>query len=68
LRREDKTTQGEDVLRSRLGTIEEEFARLEKERGTGKVTLKRDKPPEKLVEAIDRLEVKTFKLQMVECK
>jgi C-terminal topoisomerase domain len=34
----------------------------------GKATLKRDKPPEKLVEATDRLEekIKTFKLQMVD--
>jgi len=44
------------------------FARLEKERGTGKATLKRDKPPEKLVKAIDRLEerIKAFKLRMVD--
>ena len=41
---------------------------IEKERGTGNATLKRDKPPEKLVEAIDGLEerIKAFKLQMVD--
>jgi DNA topoisomerase-1 len=42
------------VLRSRLGATEDEFARLEKERGTGEATLKRDKTPERLVEGIDR--------------
>jgi len=68
LAEEGKSAQGKDVLRSRLGAIEDEFARLEKERGTGKATLKRDKAPEKLVEAIDRLEdkIKAFKLQMVD--
>ena len=62
---EDKPAQDKDVLRSRLSAIEDEFARLEKERGTGKVTLKRNKPPEKLVEAIDELEEKV-KPQMVD--
>jgi DNA topoisomerase-1 len=68
LAEEDKPTQGEDVLRSRLRAIDDEFARLEKERGTGKATLKRDRAPEKLVEGIDKLEdkIKTFKLQMVD--
>ncbi|KAH9991825.1 hypothetical protein BJV77DRAFT_1006047 [Russula vinacea] len=68
LAEEGKDTQGDDVLRSRLRAIEDEFARLEKERGTGKATLKRDKAPEKLVEAIDKLDdkIKTFKLQMVD--
>jgi DNA topoisomerase I len=65
---EGKPAQGKDVLRSRLRAIEDEFARLEKERGTGKAALKRDKPPEKLIEAIDRLDekIKAFKLQMVD--
>lgn len=68
LAEEDKPVQDEDVLRSRLRAIEDEFARLKKERGTGKATLKRDRPTEKLVEAIDRLEekIKAFKLQMVD--
>jgi DNA topoisomerase I len=68
LAEEGKDTQGDDVLRSRLRAIEDEFARLEKERGTGKATLKRDKAPEKLIEAIDKLDdkIKTFKLQMVD--
>jgi hypothetical protein len=39
-----------------LSTTEDKFARLEKDRGRAMATLKRDKPPEKLIEAIDRLE------------
>ncbi|KAI0288507.1 hypothetical protein BC826DRAFT_1037325 [Russula brevipes] len=68
LAEEGKPTQGEDVLRSRLRAVEDEFARLEKERGTGKAALKRDRSAEKLVDAIDKLEekIKTFKLQMVD--
>lgn len=68
LAEEGKPAQGEDVLRLRLGAIDDDFARLVKERGTGKATLKRDKAPEKLVEAIDKLDdrIKTFKLQMVD--
>jgi DNA topoisomerase I len=68
LAEEDKPAQGKDVLRSRLRAIDDEFARLEKERGTSKATLKRDRPSEKLVEGIDKLEdkIKAFKLQMVD--
>ena len=41
---------------------------VDKERGTGEAMLRRNKPPEKLVGAIDRLEdkFKAFKLQMVD--
>jgi len=65
---EGKPAQGEDVLRSRLRAIEDEFARLEKERGTAMAALKRDKATEKLVEGIDKLEekIKAFKLQIVD--
>ena len=50
-----------------LGAIEDEFARLGKERGTVKAMLMCDKPPGKLVEAIDGLEkIKAFKLQRVD--
>ena len=68
LAEEGKDTQDDDVLRSRLRAVEDEFTRVEKERGTGKATLKRDRPAEKLVEAIDKLEdkIKAFKLQMVD--
>lgn len=56
------------MLKERLAAIEEEFERLEKERGTGKATLKRPKLPEKIEEAIAKLDekIKTFKLQMVD--
>jgi DNA topoisomerase-1 len=43
LAEEGKPAQGADVRRSRLRAVEDEFARLEKERGTGKAALKRDK-------------------------
>jgi len=43
---EGKATQDKDVLRSRLSAIEDKFARLEKERGSGEAMLKRDEPPE----------------------
>ena len=68
LAEEGKDTQGDDVFRSRLRAVEDEFMRLEKERGMGKATIKRDKAPEKLVEEIDMLEekIKAFKLQMVD--
>jgi DNA topoisomerase-1 len=68
LAEEGKPSQGEDVLRSRLRAVEDEFARLDKERGTGKAALKRDKPAEKLIEGIDKLEekIKAFKLQIVD--
>jgi DNA topoisomerase-1 len=51
-----------------LRAVEDEFARLEKERGTRKAALKRDKPAEKLIESIDKLEdkIKAFRLQMVD--
>jgi DNA topoisomerase-1 len=41
---------------------------IEKERGTGGAMLRRDKPSEKLVGAIDRLEekIRALKLQMVD--
>ncbi|KAI0301022.1 hypothetical protein B0F90DRAFT_1844311 [Multifurca ochricompacta] len=65
---EGKAEQDEDVLRSRVSAVEDDFARLKKERGTSKAALKRDKPPERLIESIDRLDekIKAFKLQMVD--
>ncbi|KAI0316248.1 hypothetical protein OF83DRAFT_1164425 [Amylostereum chailletii] len=64
LAEEGKELQDESVLDGRLAAVEEEFARLEKERGTGKSSTK--KPVEKLEEAIEKLDdkIKTFKLQM----
>jgi len=61
-----KEPQKESVLKEKLKDIEAEFKRLAKERGTGKAELKRDRPVEKIVEGIERLDekIKTFKLQM----
>ena len=44
------------------------FEALAKERGTGKATLKRERPEEKIEEAIDKLteKIKAFKLQIVD--
>ncbi len=68
LAEEGKAVQDEGALRSRLRTVEDEYGRLKKERGTGKAALKRDRPAEKLVEAIDKLDekIKAFRLQMVD--
>ena len=56
------------MLRLRLRAIDDEFERLVMEHSSSKVTLKRDRAPEKLVEEINKLEdkIKTFKLQMVD--
>ncbi|EKM54686.1 uncharacterized protein PHACADRAFT_96904 [Phanerochaete carnosa HHB-10118-sp] len=58
--------QPESALKDKIKEIESEFKRLNKERGTGKHELKRDKPTEKIEEAIQKLDekIKTFKLQM----
>ena len=53
-------------LKEKLDVIHEDFERLKKERGTGQAKLKREKPEEKIQEAIEKLDqkIKTFKLQM----
>lgn len=65
---DDKKAQDDSVLQERLEEIDVEFERLAKERGTGKALLKREKPAEKIEEAIDKLDEKitTAKLQMVD--
>lgn len=65
---EDKKPHKDSVLKERIEAIEEDFKRLAKERGTGKATLKRDRPTEKIEEAIAKLteKIKSFKLQMVD--
>lgn len=65
---DDKKPQDDSVLQERLDEIDTEFERLEKERGTGKASLKREKPAEKIEEAIDKLDerISTAKLQMVD--
>ncbi|KAL0956573.1 hypothetical protein HGRIS_002710 [Hohenbuehelia grisea] len=68
LAEEGKDALDKSVLDERLKTIKDDFKRLTKERGTGKATLKREKPVDKLEEAIDKLEekIKAFKLQIVD--
>jgi len=58
----------DSVLDERIADIEEEFNHLMKERGTGKASLKRERPVEKIEESIDKMteKIKTFKLQMVD--
>lgn len=65
---EGKETQKESVLKEKIADIKDEFKRLAKERGTGKAQLKRDRPVEKLEEAIVKMDerIKTAKLQMVD--
>ncbi|EAU91226.2 topoisomerase I [Coprinopsis cinerea okayama7 len=68
LEAEGKDKQKKSVLKERIEAIEEEFERLAQERGTGKATLKRERPTEKLEEMIEKLDdrIKTFKLQMID--
>jgi DNA topoisomerase-1 len=56
----------DNELQERLSVIEEDFKKLKKERGTKKATLKRERPPAKIEEAIEKLDerIKTFKLQI----
>ena len=65
---DDKKPQDDSILQEKLGEIDAEFERLTKERGTGKASLKRERPAEKIEEAIDKLDEKinTAKLQMVD--
>lgn len=66
LKEDGKEPQDESVLRDKLKEIEAEYKRLKKERGTNKHTLKKERPTEKIEEAIGKLDekIKTFKLQM----
>ncbi len=68
LQEDGQKPQKDSVLDERIADIEEEFSHLAKERGTGKASLKRERPVEKIEESIDKLteKIKTFKLQMVD--
>lgn len=63
---EGKQPQDDSVLKDRIAVIAADYKRLVKERGTGKAALKRERPVEKIEEAIQKLDerIKTFKLQM----
>lgn len=56
----------DSVLKDRIAAVEVDYKRLAKERGTGKAVLKRERPVEKIEEAVQKLDekIKTFKLQM----
>ncbi|KAG6869125.1 hypothetical protein C0993_001690 [Termitomyces sp. T159_Od127] len=66
LAEDGKETLSDDVLQDRLLAIEDDFKKLVKERGTKKTTLKRDRPAEKIEEAIAKLseKIKGFALQI----
>lgn len=66
LAEEGKEQLDDSVLKQRRKDVEDEFKRLKKERGTGKATLKRERPTEKIEDAIAKLDdkIKAFKLQM----
>lgn len=59
-----------EVLKEREKAVHDEYKHLAKERKMGKATLKRDRAPEKIEEAISKLDdkIKTFKLQMEDRK
>ncbi|KAJ7188191.1 DNA topoisomerase I [Mycena filopes] len=63
-----ETEQKPSVLRDRIAEIEKEYAALVKERGTQKADLKRDRPAEKIQEAIEKLDekIKAHKLQIID--
>lgn len=63
---EGNKPQDESVLREKIAAIEVEFKRIAKERGTGRASLKRERPAERIEESIQKLDekIKTFKLQM----
>ena len=56
----------DSVLKDRIAVVKAEYKRLAKERGAGKAVLKRERPAERIEEAIQKLDerIKTFKLQM----
>ena len=58
----------DSVLQRKIEDIEAEFKRLAKERGTGKAALKRERPVEKIEEAIEKIteKIKAFRLQIVD--
>ncbi len=68
LEEEGKKPQTKSMLAERIKVVEDEFNRLAEERGTKGAALKRDRAPEKIEEAISKLDskIKAFKLQIVD--
>jgi DNA topoisomerase-1 len=63
---EGNAVQPDSVLQEKIDAINAEYKRIATERGSGKAKLKRERAPEKIEEAIQKLDerIKTFKLQM----
>lgn len=68
LKEEGAEPQSDSVLQKKIEDIKADFKRLAKERGTGKATLKRERPVEKMEEAIEKIteKIKAFRLQIVD--
>ena len=68
LKEEGAEPQSDSILQKKMEDIKAEFKRLAKERGTGKATLKRERPVEKMEEAIEKIteKIKAFRLQIVD--
>jgi DNA topoisomerase-1 len=68
LEAEGEKPQEKSVLEEMLEVIEQDYKRLETERGTEEAELKRRRPMEKLEEGIEALDtkIKNFKIQMVD--
>ncbi|KAJ7132760.1 DNA topoisomerase I [Mycena crocata] len=68
LEEEGKDPQADSVLQQRIATIEDDFEDLANERGTGQAVLKKEKPAEKIKEAISNLteKIKAGKLQIID--
>ena len=68
LKEDGAEPQSDSVLQKKIEDIKAEFKRLAKERGTGKATLKRERPVEKMEEAIEKIteKIKAFRLQIVD--
>ncbi|KAJ6586965.1 DNA topoisomerase I [Mycena vulgaris] len=65
---EKERPQKDSVLAERIADIESDFQSLAAERGTSEAELKREKPAEKVEEAIKKLtdKIKAFKLQIID--
>lgn len=63
---EGKQPLDESILQEKITAIEVEFERIAEERGTGRASLKRERPAERIEESIQKLDerIKIFKLQM----
>ncbi|KAJ7084426.1 DNA topoisomerase I [Mycena belliarum] len=68
LQEEGKDLLQDSELRERIAEIESEFKALAEERGTQEAELKKERPEDKVVEAISKLteKIKAFKLQMID--